>query len=126
MSIREVQLTSIANAVDQANILMTQGYPRSSVRGEMISISNHIKYVAEVMGGQTWIVRWEGEVEPMSHISIPAEWRKVDNGKIMNWPSRREGTVVEIDGIAHTVVVNRIWRKERNDVAFAIYAIIPA
>jgi len=125
-AVKAVQITSIANAVDQANILMAAGYGRSAIRGEMINISNHIRQIVEKMGGQVWIVRWEGFVEPMSHLNVPADWRTTRGGTVRNWPACPEQTIIALEDARYTVIVNRIWRKDINDVAFAIYAIIPA
>lgn len=125
-AVKAVQITSIANAVEQANALMSAGYGRSAIRGEMIDISNHIRHIVEGMGGQVWVVRWEGIVEPMSHLNVPADWRSTRGGTVRNWPACPKGTVITIDGTRYTVIVNHIWRKDINGAAFAIYAIIPA
>lgn len=125
-AVKAVQITSINQAVDQANILMAAGYGRSTIRGEMIDISNHIRQIVEKMNGMAWVVRWEGIVEPMSHLNVPADWRSTRGGTVRNWPSHPEKTIITVEGAHYTVIVNRIWRKEINDVAFAIYAIIPA
>ena len=125
-AVKSMQITSIANAVDQANILMAAGYGRSAIRGEMIDISNHIRQIVKKMNGMAWVVRWEGIVEPMSHLNVPADWRSTRGGTVRNWPSHPEKTVVILDGVQYVVVVNRVWRKDVDSDAFAIYAIIPS
>jgi hypothetical protein len=126
-AVKSVKLTSIANAVQRMEHIISQGEPRSSIRGEMLAEVKHIQHIVDGMGGQVWSNPWWGDVAP-SDVAIPQDWRNIRGGtSVRTWPRAQSGSIVTHDGKQWQVVVNVVWQRVSGQYAdvFSVYAIIP-
>ena len=127
-AVKAVQITSINQAVERMEHIISQGEPRSSIRGEMLAEGKHIQSIVEKMGGMMWSNPWWGDVAP-SDVAIPQDWRDIRGGtSVRTWPRAQSGSIVMCDDKQWEVVVNVVWQRVSGQYAdvFSIYAIIPA
>ena len=127
-AVKAVQITSIANAVDQMYYIMEGGNPRSAIRGEMRECVQHIQHIVEKMGGMMWSNPWWGDVAP-SDVAIPQDWRNIQGGtSVRTWPRAQSGSIVTHGDKQWQVVVNFVHGgiSGRYTEVFSVYAIIPA
>ena len=127
-AVKAVQITSIANAVDQMYYIMEGGSHHSAIRGDMLAEVKHVKHIVEKMGGMLWSNPWHGDVAP-SDVAIAQDWCGFPGGtSVRTWPSAQSGSIVTHDGKQWRVVVNFVHggAAGRRVEVFSIYAIIPA
>jgi hypothetical protein len=127
MSIREVQLTSIANAVDAIDVEYRKE-PAAERRWRMENHAEHIRDMVKQIGGKCAANPYYHDVQYKQELAFPGKPWGDRTMTVKPWPTAAEGTVVEIDGVAHTVVVNRTWGGVSGQYVpvFSIYAVIPA
>ena len=118
-AVKAVQITSIANAVDQMYYIMDGGDHRSAIRGEMLAEVKHIQHIVEKMGGMVWSNPWQRDVASSDGIAVPEE---------QYWPNVQTGDIITHDGKQWQVVVNfvHVSTSDLCAKAFSVYAIIPA
>ncbi len=129
-AVKAVQLTSIANAVRQLDAEYAEycKEPSAEVRWRMEASAEHIcEMVKKHLGGKCVANPFYHDVQ-YKEIPWPAKVWGDRTMSVMPWPTATEGTAVEIDGVAYTVAVNRVWGgiSGRYTVVFSVYAIIPA
>ena len=126
-AVKAVQITSINQAVQRMEHIISQGEPRSSIRGEMLAEVKHIQHIVEKMDGQVWSNPWLGDVT-LGDVAIPQDWHRRGGTSVRTWPRAQSGNIVTHDGKPWQVVANVVWERvsgQYTDV-FSIYAIIPA
>lgn len=128
-AVKAVQITSINQAVQRMEHIISQGEPRSSIRGEMLAEVKHIQRIVEKMGGMLWSNPWHGDVDQVIDIAVPEDWRNIRGGvSVRYWPNVQTGDIVTHDGKQWQVVVNFVHGgiSGRYTEVFSVYAIIPA
>jgi len=86
-------------------------------------LAERLREKAASAGARVWIVQWTAELMPRD-IASPGETIKyLVPGK--PWPRAQQGATVEIDGVAHKVVVNAATKKSGHECQFGIYIVKP-
>ena len=87
-------------------------------------LAERLREQAEKNGARVWVVEWDAELMPRD-IGCPGETIKyLVPGK--PWPLAGLGATVDIDGVAHKVVVNATTKKSGHECQFGIYIATPA
>lgn len=86
-------------------------------------LAEGLKKQAASEGARVWVVEWTAELMPRD-IPCPGDTLKyLVPGK--PWPRAQQGDTVEIDGVAHKVVVNAATKKSGHECQFGIYIVKP-
>lgn len=104
-AVKTAQITSIANAVERMEHIISQGEPRSSIRGEMLAEVRHVQSTVEKMDGMLWSNPWLGDVT-LGDVAIPQEWLRRGGTLVRTWPRVQAGDIVTYNGKRWQVVVN--------------------
>ena len=126
---KAVQITSIANAVQQLDAEYAEycKEPSAEIRWRMEAHAERICEMVKHLGGKCAANPFYHDVQH-KEIPFPAKAWGDRTMSVKPWPTAAEGAAVEIDGVQYTVVVNRVWGGNggRYVYVFSIYAIIPA
>ena len=129
MSIQEAQLAGITSVVTLLDAEYAEycKEPSAEVRWRMEAHAERIREMVKHLGGKCAANPFHHDVQ-YKEIPFPAKAWGDRTMSVKPWPTATEGTAVEIDNVAYTVVVNRVWGGNggRYVYVFSIYAIIPS